>query len=161
MSKAELEMYRHTEERRGLQISRIWETMKLTTTIVFGLFTATVAILGFPKPAESWIVGIVAFLPIFSIFISIWSLINVRRQYSRFLEIITWISKVEEHLSLHDLVPERFLESKNFKTEDAFIKSKLHWCSDTMYGSFAKLHVLYVTLAIILTILIVIFYFVG
>ncbi len=46
-SEAVLELYKHAEQRRGLQISRIWETMKLTTAIFFGLFTATVTILGF------------------------------------------------------------------------------------------------------------------
>jgi len=162
---AVLELYRHAEERRGKQISRIWETMKLTTTIVFGLFTATITILGFllregfPLREQSWII---MFLPIFSTGISIWSLTNVRRQYNRFLEIITWISKVERYLDLHieitedekryfssenHLVPERFFESESFRTGDAFIKSKLRWCSDTMYGSFAKLHILYVILA--------------
>jgi len=161
-SKAVLELYKHADQRRGLMISRIYETMKLTTTIFLGLFTATVTILGFLK---FWMAVI---LPFLAILIVAWSWRNIRRQYRRFLEVITWISKVEKYLELYmeiedgkkcyfvdekHLVPERFLKSSKFKTGSDFIETESRWCNDTMYGHFAKLYIIYIVLAIILILL--------
>ena len=157
--KAVLEMYRHAEERRGLQISRIWKTMTFTTGIILGIITATITLLEYLPSL------IVLFLPGFAILIAGWAILNNRRQYHRFLEIITWISKVEKYLGLYEqideveriqfveepnLIPKRWLESGAFRTGEGFITSKLTICSNTMYRYFTALYFLYLVLAGIL-----------
>jgi len=159
------ELYGHAEERRGLQISRIWETMKFTTTIIFGLFTATLTLLNyFPSSA-------LMLLPIFAIVLTVFSLLNIRRQYRRFLEIITWINKIERYLGLYEsikekggndknkkhfekenhLVPERFLkESKGYERGKDFIDAKLTICGHTMYSYFTWFYILCIVFAFIL-----------
>jgi len=135
-------------------------TVKFSTSIILGIYTATLALWKYTGKY-------VAFMPIFAIVISIWAFRNVRRQYKRLLEMLTWINKIEKYLGLHDpiesekryfddechLIPERWLESAQFKTGDAFIKCKLKYPSDTMYGFMGHLFIAFMILSFILALI--------
>jgi len=159
------DLYHMAYERRKEQVNYIWETNKFTITIISGINTATILLFGNTNSV------VVAILPIFGVFIGYYSIRNMRRQYRRFLEIITWINKIEEVAGFHEevndnmrfyrlekhLVPERWLEK--FDTGENFITQNLSLKRRNMYGDFSRLLILMILLSLALSISIAIIYF--
>ena len=125
------DLYDQANKRRNGQIDSIWDTLKFSTTLISGFNTATILLLG---NTDSWLVGVI---PIFGVIIGCFSLVIIRRQYNRFLEIITWINKIDKAAGFHvevspwkrfykdekHLLPEKWL--KPYDTGQDFIDENL------------------------------------
>ena len=109
-----LAMYDHAETRREQQIDRIWDTMKLTTQIIFAIITATIALFELFNDRNALSsLRILLVLPMFMAIIALWAFFNTRRQYSQFLTILTWINKLEAYLGLRISVAEHQTEASS------------------------------------------------
>ena len=156
------QLYQFAIKRRAEQVSYVWETVKFTTSLCIAIITATLALWRYLQSRQ------VLFLPVFGLLICFWASYNVRRQYRRFLEILTMINKIERWMGLHreveedrrfyreerHLIPERYLESETYGTGEEFINATLSIRSSSMYGYIAKFFILLFALFLVLSIVI-------
>jgi len=157
-----VESYRHAEARRTDLVDRVWETAKFFTTIFSALLTATITLTTLRLPAVKFAV---VFLPVLMLGAIIIGLLNLRREYKRFLEAIVWLKKIEKYLGLYDevnedkryfkeekhLFPERFIEP-NFKCSKQFINDgmSLRKHKDTIHFHFTCLFLFYILISFLL-----------
>ena len=162
-----VESYRHAEARRTDLIDRVWETAKFFTTILSALMTATITLTALKVPTVRFAV---VFLPVLMFIVTVIGLLNLRREYRRFLEAVVWLKKIEKYLGLHNevdkdkryfkeekhLLPERYVKS-SFESSKDFINDGMSLCrhKDTIHFWFTCLFLFYILISFFLLIVVI------
>jgi len=119
------DLYRETFATRRDNVSRIWDTLKFTTTIFSALLSALVALtLGYfqfqtslicahVEPYVQWLIFAIAFGVLAT---SVLSLFNFRREYERVLEATVIVKKIEHVWGLYE--PITNVKHKYFKGDE-------------------------------------------
>ena len=150
-------------------IDKIWKSAQFFTTISTTLLAISAAFLG-SKTISTFINSheivqpkFFAIIPFIVIIISIIGVLNLKREYERFLEWITSIIKIQEMLGLFkEISSERFkadryinsyrVISTNWESSEKFISENLK-SKKTLYYYFKILHFIFIGIAVCLFIL--------
>lgn len=167
-----MELYGNFESNAKFVVDRIWESVKFFTTITSALLTISIGIYGSEKIQNSLNIDpnlkslVFAAIPCIVIMISYIGIMNLKREYKRFLEWIVVIQKTEETLGLHKefqtkifsqdkyLLPDHFVNIR-YNQSEAFIENGLKK-KDSLYYNFKMLHIAFIVISIIISILILV-----
>jgi len=107
---------------RDHQANMMWENLKYFTTLTSALVTASLVLLkllfdlksGSNSPLPPWLLSSSLVIPLFSLITSVLGYFDLKRRWSRIMDSIVHLAKLESLLGLHEKMPARVWQDDSY-----------------------------------------------